>query len=124
MQVLALQKQMEAVPLLLQQQACSQQTQAAQELCAVIRRTRLFRLRLAGCSFGGCRQQGEQYSADAAVVGRRGVRCGGCGLARYCCPQHQERDWVRHRQVCGRLARARARAAAGVTSHQGSSHAG
>jgi hypothetical protein len=68
-------------------------------------------LRLAGCNWVGCTQQHKgMYSADAAVAGLRGVRCGGCGLVRYCCPEHQQADWKRHGRVCGRLAQARAAA--------------
>jgi chemotaxis protein histidine kinase CheA len=72
-------------------------------------------LRLAGCSWAGCKQQHKgTYSADAAVAGRRGLVCGGCGLVRYCCPQHQQADWQRHSRVCQRLARARAAAGCGT----------
>jgi DNA repair exonuclease SbcCD ATPase subunit len=78
-------------------------------------------LRLAGCSWVGCTQQHKgTYSAEAAVAGLRGVRCGGCGLVRYCCPQHQQADWPHHRRVCRRLAQTRA-AAAGCAGGGGGS---
>jgi hypothetical protein len=90
-------------------------------LCGTAFCHRQCRLRLAGCGWGACTQQEEPYTADAGVAGRKGVRCGGCGLVRYCCPQHQEKDWPGHRQVCRLLAQARAAAAGGI-SHSGSSH--
>jgi hypothetical protein len=79
-------------------------------------------VRLAGCSWAGCSQQHSRgmYSADAAVAGLHGVSCGGCGLARFCCPQHQQQDWPRHRHVCRRLAQARAGTGHGASSHAGS----
>jgi hypothetical protein len=103
---------------------------AVWDLCTAIRRTAAPRLQLAGCGWIDCHQQQAlvlewsqehwQYSAEAAAVGRKATLCGGCGLARYCCPQHQRQDWPRHRHVCRRLAQARA--AAGVSSYSGSSN--
>jgi hypothetical protein len=84
---------------------------AARRLAVSIRHTAHCRLQLSGCGYFKCLLQHKAYSTDSAVAGLRGVRCGGCGLARYCCPQHQKEDWPRHRQVCRRLAQARAAAA-------------
>jgi hypothetical protein len=73
-------------------------------------------VQVTGCSWIGCHQEyldaneqiGNGYSSALVVAGRRGVVCGGCGLARYCCPQHQQEDWPGHRHVCRRLAAAAA----------------
>jgi hypothetical protein len=77
------------------------------------------RLQLVGCSWLGCKRSSASpslgstvatYTAESTVAGRKGVRCGGCGLVRYCCPEHQKEDWPRHRHVCRRLAQARVKA--------------
>jgi hypothetical protein len=61
------------------------------------------RVQLVGCSHRGCHNfQGP--SAEGLVAGRKGVRCGGCRVARYCCPACQQEDWPQHRHVCRRLA--------------------
>jgi hypothetical protein len=62
-------------------------------------------LQLAGCSLPLCAKSLTACSAAAAVAGRRRLRCGGCGLARYCCPEHQKEDWPRHSRLCRRLAK-------------------
>jgi hypothetical protein len=99
-----------------------QQRAAVLEVGNAVRHMTAPQLQLSGCKWLDCPAQQDQYSADAAVAGRKGVVCGGCGLARYCCPQHQQEDWPRHRQVCRRLAQATA--AAGVSRHSSSSHVG
>jgi hypothetical protein len=77
-------------------------------------------LQLAGCSFFDCCKGLTACTSGALVVGRKGVRCGGCGMARYCCPEHQKEDWPQHRHVCGRLARANAAAASSNSSSSSS----
>jgi hypothetical protein len=62
-------------------------------------------LQLVGCSHRGCTNLAGP-SAEGLVAGRRGVRCGGCRVARYCCPACQQADWAQHRRVCRRLAAA------------------
>jgi hypothetical protein len=61
------------------------------------------RVQLVGCSNRGCTNLSGP-SAEGLVAGRKGVRCGGCGVARYCCPACQQEDWPKHRHVCRRLA--------------------
>ena len=47
----------------------------------------------------------------ASIVGAheaetpRGKRCGGCRLARYCCPACQKADWPAHKAACRELQR-------------------
>jgi hypothetical protein len=97
-----------------QQSAVRRLQSAVHELAGDVHKVSNTSLHLAGCSWAGCRQQHKgKYSADAAVAGLRGVRCGGCGLVRYCCPQHQQADWKRHGRVCQRLAQARGAAGVG-----------
>jgi hypothetical protein len=37
-------------------------------------------------------------------------RCGGCGVVRYCCPEHARHSWPTHRKACRRLGAALGRA--------------
>jgi hypothetical protein len=107
-----------------------EQAIAARALMHSIRLTARNRLQLSGCTSVACLhgldKDEERYSADAMVAGLRGVRCGGCGLVRYCCPQHQKDDWPIHRRVCRRLAQARAAAgrAKGSSTASGGKHKG
>jgi hypothetical protein len=103
--------------------------EALKRLAAEVAGSRPGRLQLVGCSWTGCTKgglhptassAGVAYTAESKVAGRKGVSCGGCGLARYCCPQHQKEDWPRHRHVCRRLARAQARAVASPAGGGGS----
>jgi hypothetical protein len=73
-------------------------------------------LQLAGCSLPECCKHLTVCSAAAAVVGHVGLRCGGCGLARYCCPEHQKEDWPRHHRLCCMLAK-QAAARSAVADH-------
>jgi hypothetical protein len=88
------------------QPADSRPMQAVTRLTAAISHASRTNLQLAGCSWSECQRACHHYTRDTAVAGLRGVRCGGCGLVRYCCPQHQQKDWPHHRRVCRRLARA------------------
>jgi hypothetical protein len=69
----------------------------------VERHCRLLRVLLVGCSHRGCTNLSGP-SAEGLVSGRKGVSCGGCRVARYCCPACQKEDWRLHRRVCRRLA--------------------
>jgi hypothetical protein len=60
------------------------------------------RVQLVGCSNLRCANL-SGLSAEGLVSGRKGVRCGGCRVARYCCPACQQADWPQHRRVCRRL---------------------
>jgi hypothetical protein len=60
---------------------------------------------LVGCSHQYCANLSGP-SAEGLVAGRKGVRCGGCGVARYCSLECQEVDWHHHWRVCRRLAAA------------------
>jgi hypothetical protein len=60
------------------------------------------RVQLVGCSSPCCTNQSGP-SAEGLVAGRKGVRCGGCRVARYCSPACQKEDWAQHRHVCRRL---------------------
>jgi hypothetical protein len=62
-------------------------------------------LQLVGCSNRACTNLSGP-SAEGLVAGRKGVRCGGCRVARYCSPACQQEDWAQHRRVCRRLAAA------------------
>lgn len=88
-----------------------------QELARMYKTGRVcnLQLQMAGCSLLGCCRGLNLCTSAALAAGRRKVLCGGCGVARYCCREHQEKDWPRHSQLCRRLARARA-AAAGCNS--------
>jgi hypothetical protein len=61
------------------------------------------RVLLVGCSNPPCNDLSGP-SAEELVAGRKGVRCGGCRVARYCSPACQQADWPRHRHMCRRLA--------------------
>jgi hypothetical protein len=61
------------------------------------------RLQLLGCSNPRCTNLSGP-SAEGLVAGCKGVRCGGCRVARYCSPACQKEDWAKHRHVCRRLA--------------------
>jgi hypothetical protein len=63
------------------------------------------RVQLVGCSNLCCANLSGP-SAEGLVAGRKGVRCGGCHVARYCCPACQQAHWPQHRHVCRRLAKA------------------
>jgi hypothetical protein len=63
------------------------------------------RVQLVGCGNPRCTNLSGP-SAEGLVAGRKGVRCGGCRVARYCCPECQQADWPQHRHVCRRLAAA------------------
>jgi hypothetical protein len=56
---------------------------------------------LVGCSNQGCTNLSGP-SAEGLVAGRKGVRCTGCCVGRYCSPECQQ-DWLEHRHVCRRL---------------------
>jgi hypothetical protein len=60
------------------------------------------RVQLVGCSHQRCTNLSGP-SAEGLVAGRKGVRCGGCRVARYCSPACQQADWPQHRHVCRRL---------------------
>jgi hypothetical protein len=78
---------------------------------------------LVGCSCHGCPGPAGVNAAEPAV-NRRGVVCSGCGMARYCCPQHAQAAWPAHRKVCGRLAAALGRRPAGGSGSGSSTAAG
>jgi hypothetical protein len=59
-----------------------------------------------GCAHAGCANLNTQFLLLNAQRGVRSV-CGGCRLSRYCSVECQAADWECHRQVCGRLQRAR-----------------
>jgi hypothetical protein len=61
------------------------------------------RVQLVGCNHLHCTNLSGP-SAEGLVAGRKGVRCGGCRVARYCSPACQQADWPRHRHMCRRLA--------------------
>jgi hypothetical protein len=63
------------------------------------------RVQLVGCGNLRCTNLSGP-SAEGLVAGRKGVRCGGCRVARYCSPACQQADWPQHRHVCRRLAAA------------------
>jgi hypothetical protein len=63
------------------------------------------RLQLVGCNHQGCTNLSGP-SAEGLVAGRKGVRCGACGVARYCSPACQKEDWPQHQRMCRRLAAA------------------
>jgi hypothetical protein len=71
------------------------------------------RVQLVGCGNSRCTNLSGP-SAEGLVAGRKGVRCGGCRVARYCSPACQQAAWPQHRHVCRRLA-----AAAGQGQVQG-----
>jgi hypothetical protein len=62
------------------------------------------RVQLVGCSNLSCSRLSGPTSAEGLVAGCKGARCGGCRVARYCCPACQQADWPQHRHVCRRLA--------------------
>jgi hypothetical protein len=68
------------------------------------------RVQLVGCSNRHCTRYAGP-SAEGLVAGRKGVRCGGCRVARYCSPACQKADWPQHWGMCRRLAAAAAAAA-------------
>jgi hypothetical protein len=74
-------------------------------LAASIQHACRTRVQLVGCSNSHCTSQSSP-SVGGLVVGRKGVRCGGCRVARYCSPACQQADWPQHRHVCRRLAAA------------------
>jgi hypothetical protein len=77
-------------------------------LCAAADACRPQVPQLVGCGWVGCRNLAGPCEGGL-VEGKKGVRCGGCGLARYCCLGCQRRDWPRHDRVCCKI-RALARA--------------
>jgi hypothetical protein len=68
-----------------------------------------FRMQLVGCSRTHCTNLSGP-SAEGLVAGRKGVRCGGCWVARYCSPACRKQDWPQHWNDCRRLAAAAAAA--------------
>jgi hypothetical protein len=67
------------------------------------------------CSFDCCGGPVGPNPVGQLVANRRGVLCQGCGVARYCGPEHARLAWPAHRKVCGRLAAALGRRPAGST---------
>lgn len=50
--------------------------------------------------------EGSQNSGDSGKVvalGTRGLTCSKCKLVKYCCADHQRRDYEEHRRVCRKL---------------------
>lgn len=56
------------------------------------------------CAFAGCTTVRGASEGSAP----RGKRCGGCRLARYCCPPCQKADWPAHKAACRELQRRKA----------------
>jgi hypothetical protein len=76
-----------------------------QAIASSIHRACRPRVQLVGCNSLCCTNLSGD-SAEGLVTGLKGVRCGGCRVARYCTPGCQKEDWEQHRQVCRRLATA------------------
>jgi hypothetical protein len=75
---------------------------------------------LLGCSNPGCSNL-DGPSEASLVDSCCGVVCSRCGVVRYCRPECAQLAWSEHRKVCGRLAAALGRRAAGSSSTSGSS---
>jgi hypothetical protein len=67
-----------------------------------IKKVTITRAPLMGCGTYGCVEVFGP-SETWLVHNRRGVLCGGCGVVRYCCPEHARHSWPTHRKVCRRL---------------------
>jgi hypothetical protein len=88
-------------------------------LAGTIQRACRPRVQLVGCGNPRCANL-SGASAEGLVAGCKGVRCGGCQVARYCSLACQQVDWPWHRHVCRRLAGAAAAAAAELGRSGGS----
>ena len=47
--------------------------------------------------------------SELQIVGGKGTKCSGCGVARYCCVAHQRLHWKQHKPACRAIAAAAAK---------------